>query len=768
MQMGRNEKWRRAVIGMSMAVGLMIGVYAAPASAQTEIPTADDMETTGQSGFPDGSESDDEEQSSSDQSGDDSGEGSSQEAEGEQASDEEDGAQTSDGASDQKKSADEQAGGEEKAGDEKAADKAEEEGDAEKRGEVVDRTESVTKSLEERGDSDRLGPSTWVQAGVNRVGAPGFAHMMSLVPRESNTYEVSFQGSGMAGYDVIRSRDLNQAVGGRLSLHGQFMKNFSANIAVGARNNVNNFGRPEAMLAQGDLDLELRGHYEPLSGVYVGGDLGVLVPTGFESAGPEFSATSLRPRVAGSFQIGRLVGMPEELPLTAHVNAAYKWDNTENLMPDGVEPTRVERFAHGISAYDAIKLGLGAEYDLPYVKPFAAWQVDIPVNGPDEACTGFNALNCPEQEGFASYPNVLSLGARAEPIERLGVHAGVDIGLTPRQAQGLPATPPYMVFAGVSWQIDPTPPVQRVERKIVETRRVAPKRYHLKGKVTDGETGEPIGEARVVYPDRDRSAQMTGEANGEFRSYGFEPETEVSMRISHPDYESTSMSKQVGESDAEFSVELKPKPRMAVVKGRVTDPDGEPVEGAKVKYTGPSTGSVTTDAAGQFTTEVEAGDYTVAVTAEDYQTAGKDIAPEVDATVQMEISLREKPDENLVQVEEEKINIEQKISFESGSATIKEESYAILNQVAATLFENPEIVEIEVQGHTDDVGEKEMNMELSQNRAESVKQYLMEQGVSAERLEAEGYGPTRPRVPNISAENRRLNRRVEFKIVERN
>jgi outer membrane protein OmpA-like peptidoglycan-associated protein len=412
-------------------------------------------------------------------------------------------------------------------------------------------------------------------------------------------------------------------------------------------------------------------------------------------------------------------------------------------------------------------LGIGAEYDLPYVKPFVSWRVDVPVNGPDEACSGFNALNCPQQEGFLSYPNKLTLGARAEPIERLGIHAGVDVGLTPRQAQGLPATAPYTVFAGVSWQIDPTPPVQRVERKIVETRRVAPKRYHLTGSVVDKKTGEPVGRASVIYPDRDRSAQMTGEAGGDFRSYGFEPGSEVSMRITHPDYKSTSVTKKVAEEDGSFSVELEPKPRMATIKGQVTDPDGEPVQNASVKYTGPTSGSLTTDAAGRFSTEIEAGRYTVAVSADEYQTAGQDIEPEVDATVQLAISLREKPDENLVEVEDEKITIQQKISFESGSATIKQESYAILNQVAATLFERPKIKRVEVQGHTDDVGEKQMNMELSQNRAEAVKRFLMEQGVSSSRLAAEGYGPTRPRVPNISAANRRLNRRVEFKILER-
>lgn len=763
MQRRRIRDWAISIVGFVGVVCLSTGIPIKKASAQTEIPTTETTETTEQRDDVGGASDVDEanaegtenSESKSGNSKDPQNEGNNQSRDEGVESNSENGKDNSTGEGD---SDDSQA---EKTTEQKAPEKSE------KKGKLVNREETVSKRLERRSDDEQVGPASWVQAGVNRTGAPGFADIVSMVPREPGTISVSFQAAGTAGYDVIRARDFNQYVSGRLTLLGQFHENFSANLAVGARNNVNSFGRPEAMLAQGDLDLELRGHYEPLAGIVVGGDLGVLVPTGFESAGPEFSATSLRPRVAGSFQIGRLLGMADTIPLTAHVNAAYRWDNTSNLLPGNVEPTRVERFAHGISAYDAIELGIGAEYDLPYVKPFAAWRLNVPVNGPEQACDGFNTLDCPQEVGFSSYPNVVSLGARAEPIERLGIHAGVDIGLTPSQAQGIPVTAPYKVFAGLSWQIDPTPPVQRVERTVVETRRIAPERYHLIGTVTDKETDEPVGRAYIVYPDRDRSPQMTGEANGRFRSYGFEPGTEISMRVSHPDYEAASVTKKIGEEDLEFAVSLEPKPRMATIQGQVTNPDGEPVQDASVKYTGPSSGELSTDAAGQFSTEVKSGEYTVAVSAEGFQTAGQDIESTPNSTVQMEISLREKPDEKLVEVQDEQIDIQQKISFQSGSANIKEASFAILNQVAATLFEHPDIVRVEVQGHTDDVGAKEMNMELSQNRAEAVKQYLMEQGVSAERLEAKGYGPTRPRVPNISPANRRLNRRVEFKILER-
>jgi OOP family OmpA-OmpF porin len=116
----------------------------------------------------------------------------------------------------------------------------------------------------------------------------------------------------------------------------------------------------------------------------------------------------------------------------------------------------------------------------------------------------------------------------------------------------------------------------------------------------------------------------------------------------------------------------------------------------------------------------------------------------------------------LVVVTAKEIRITQQIQFEFNKSKIKGDiSFKILDEIVQILKDNPKIT-LEVQGHTDNVGSATYNARLSQARADSVRAYLVAHGTDPGRLVSRGYGMSKPLVPNNTAANRGLNRRVQF------
>ncbi len=120
-----------------------------------------------------------------------------------------------------------------------------------------------------------------------------------------------------------------------------------------------------------------------------------------------------------------------------------------------------------------------------------------------------------------------------------------------------------------------------------------------------------------------------------------------------------------------------------------------------------------------------------------------------------------------VVVTAKEIVILEKVEFDTGKATIKSVSFPLLDKVANVLKKHTEFLLVEVQGHTDNRGTRQMNIGLSQRRAKSVRQALISRGIAADRLSSKGYGPDKPVADNKTDEGRQQNRRVQFKILKK-
>jgi OOP family OmpA-OmpF porin len=123
------------------------------------------------------------------------------------------------------------------------------------------------------------------------------------------------------------------------------------------------------------------------------------------------------------------------------------------------------------------------------------------------------------------------------------------------------------------------------------------------------------------------------------------------------------------------------------------------------------------------------------------------------------------PQYKLITVTKEKIELKEKVHFQTAKAVIQRNSYGLLNEIADVLKKRPEI-QIRIEGHTDSRAKRKYNLRLSQSRATAVKRYLVGRGIAATRMEAVGYGPDRPIGDNRSAVGRENNRRVEFVITK--
>jgi outer membrane protein OmpA-like peptidoglycan-associated protein len=122
--------------------------------------------------------------------------------------------------------------------------------------------------------------------------------------------------------------------------------------------------------------------------------------------------------------------------------------------------------------------------------------------------------------------------------------------------------------------------------------------------------------------------------------------------------------------------------------------------------------------------------------------------------------------EKQVKIRDNRIELGQKIQFALDKSEILPASFALMDELAKTIQENPQVQKVSIEGHASDEGEAQHNLVLSKARAEAVRLYLISKGVAADRLTSTGFGETKPLVANDSEAGREKNRRVEFHITK--
>lgn len=613
-------------------------------------------------------------------------------------------------------------------------------------------------------------------------------------------------------------QDENAHVGGALSLSYTPFDFLELYGSIRSYANSNPIESPTLFQVLGDSTLGVKAYYEVVPWLTLGGDIGVHLLNTVGDIGLVGDSTSLSFRLNAAADLRAAQGV--EIPLITRLNLSYFYDRSAVLVeqverarydalptvgPDARRRcyeegapcdedrhllSRVERFALNINRTDFFDIGLGVEVPIFvmenfYVSPVAEWLVRIPVNSRGYSCLWIPDMpgsttpapgqdGCLEYQGFSAMPSTLTLGVRVQPpVRGLAITLGIDIGTSGQTfVRELAGNAPYNVLLGASYAVDTLPPpAQVVEREVerrVEVQVPPPVRGRLLGTVVERGTANGVAGAVVSFPGTELTALSTG-GGGQFATYELPP-GEVRLSVAHPEYhpgECVGTIPAAG-GDVNVTCELEALPRLGAVRGRVVSDAGQVVSGATIAVSGPQSFSVVSDSNGNFARQgLPPGTYQARVESASHliTTASFDVRPR--ETAEPTITLVARPRQAQVQLRARELVIRRQINFATDSAEILPTSTALLTEIADVLLRHPEITGIEIQGHTDNRGGSQRNMELSQQRADAVRQWLIAAGVAADRLTARGYGDTRPVAPNITAGGRARNRRVQFMITSR-
>ncbi len=391
----------------------------------------------------------------------------------------------------------------------------------------------------------------------------------------------------------------------------------------------------------------------------------------------------------------------------------------------------------GYSKYQTILVGLGASFKGKYFEPFVE-------------ATGTFVLS---PDSVAS-PLRLTPGLRFTSLPGLYLDMAYDFRLTSNDKTNVESyafCPEWLASVGFGWSYDFIPD--------------RPRLAWIAGTISDIKTMSGISGAMVTFEDTTADEflfpSIVTDESGEWFVADIPAPRIFEVNVSANGYSAVNPRPVfVYPGDSLTGIDFTLEKELGKIEGIVyeikSDASTAPIT-ASVRISGDTTLTIATDENGRFEVTLLPGSYTFEAYVAGYIPSKKDFNLASKQVLVTEFNL----------LKEKAELVFHNINFEVNKADILPESYPILNQVARLLKENPE-VKIEIQGHTDSDGSNAHNQQLSEARANSVRNYLLNtQGISPEKLIAIGYGESRLMIsPERSRDDKRMNRRVEFHVIE--
>ncbi len=565
-------------------------------------------------------------------------------------------------------------------------------------------------------------------------------------------------------------------IGGTLSLGVGITKWLEAYASTMAYANSDDKNRPTLLQVLGDSIIGAKAHFALNDIFRVGGFFDLWLINGTGSVGLKSAGLHIGPIFTADL---RAKGTP--LRFSAQMN--YTLDNTGTVIESteksrGTPVTRIERFGLGVNRVDHFDMGFGGEFFAVQerIRPFVEYNLQIPSNRQNYRCRTNNPSGDLCMANETVVPSKLTLGSRFFPWKRgLGFTAALDIGVTGTSTfvEELSPTAPWTLFLGAGWAGDtedrPSGKTKTIE-KATEMHR--PK---IVAKVHEREKADGLANATATYTNHPEWSGHIANASGIFTTQevldgkylflihaeGYKDGTcEVDVK--------GGLTKEPQEIKADCALEALAK--VGTVVGTVRDAETQaPVGNAtvKVRDANGKEFSFTSDAQGHFRGEpLGGGNATFTVEAEGFLALVQTSELKIQKENTIDLPVAKRPKSALVLVTKKEVVIKQQIQFAVDSAQILPVSTPLMTEIADALIHSAFIHRVEVQGHTDNSGSEDHNKLLSEQRAQSVVDWLSGHGVTASRLVARGYGQSKPLVPNVTTGNKAKNRRVQFIILD--
>ncbi|MCA9705543.1 MAG: OmpA family protein [Myxococcales bacterium] len=545
-------------------------------------------------------------------------------------------------------------------------------------------------------------------------------------------------------------------------------------LSINSQANRNSREQPgrqdaEAIFALGDVDFGIKGAYRfKKTGIGVGGQVGVGLLSGSE----RLLTSGANVWFDGLFAVDVRYLTKKHFPFRFTTNLGWIYDSSLNIAPFG-------RISDDVSR-EVVRFSLGANHnrlrmryavDFPVrlgkerqfgIDPILEWSWDVSTQEESIAFGRDDAVASP----LPRSSQWLTLGLRANVVSGLHLEAAADIGMVSPNFEFGPPVPPWQILLGLGWSFDPNPVIKEVEVQ-AETPPPPPEpktvlEGRIVGQVVDP-SGTPIPDARVSFPGLTTTAVLT-DANGAFTSFRF-PAGQVAVQVVVNGTVVSEQSAQIADGeDTNLTIQLDaaPAPPTGIVRGAVTGPSGEEVE-FTMRIVGQGVDQVFNSTGNLIALELYVGDYSGTINAPGFKS--KDVRFTVSEGGEIQLSEQLEADKPpatpLVKASSKGIRLRGGIKYNGDDLSSR--SHEALDQLAVFLNGHPEYQSIRISVHTDDHGNPKAR---SQSRADAVKSYLVGKGVSPARIEAKGYGDSKPVAVNLTAAGRAKNNRTNISVTK--